>query len=363
MNIHKFIDMNEVIVNNRPLAKGTTDSVTQVIVSHLKSDNAGIDILNAPKAASDMSASFLNDLKSKYRVVTGRNSEGHIDAWLVHKHSGRRVTTKSNDRGYRAVSVNGRMYQEHRLIMALFYDVALPGWVVVNHAVSCTVWNEGKSNHPFNLRLTTAYGNKLDLKVRDGVRNKFTGYYFYEYRGKWHVQMKLPFAGGPQHFGYYDTEAEAFIVRCAVLHQKLGTFWAMTTGESGLVPRVKPDGSLVLPTEHGYDWAENLPYPEDWDDEFKARLEEMKLYWDAYHVFGIEDEEYFGDCASGLDVNAVVFNCVPAIINITEGLPVSYAHWFGPSQRFEFTNYYQRCIHACDLDAEPEDEGWMENDF
>ncbi|MCW3202789.1 hypothetical protein NWE47_03290 [Escherichia coli] len=89
----------------------------------------------------------------------------------------------------------------------------------------------------------------------------------------------------------------------------------------------------------------------------------MKLYWDAYHVFGIEDEEYFGDCVSGLDVNAVVFNGVPAIINITEGLPVSYAHWFGPSQRFEFTNYYQRCIHACDLDAEPEDEGWMENDF
>ncbi len=87
------------------------------------------------------------------------------------------------------------------------------------------------------------------------------------------------------------------------------------------MPRVKPDGSLVLPTEHGYDWAENLPYPEDWDDEFKAvRLEEMKLYWDAYHVFGIEDEEYFGDCVSGLDVNAVVFNGVPAIINITEGL-------------------------------------------
>ncbi|HDS9806562.1 TPA: hypothetical protein QH917_003957 [Escherichia coli] len=207
MNIHKFIDMNEVIASNHPLAKGTTDSVTQVIVSHL----------NAPKAASDMSASFLNDLKSKYRVVTGRNSE-------------------------------------------------------------------------------------------------------------------------------------AYIVRCAVLHQHFGAFWAMTTGESSLVPRVKPDGSLVLPTEHGYDW----------DDEFKARLEEMKLYWDAYHVFGIEDEEYFGDCVSGLDVNAVVFNGVPAIINITEGLPVSYAH---SSQRFEFTNYYQRCIHACDLDAEPEDEGWMENDF
>ncbi|MCV5290034.1 AP2 domain-containing protein, partial [Escherichia coli] len=72
-------------------------------MSHLKSGDAGIDILNAPKAASDMSASFLNDLKSKYRVVTGRNSEGHIDAWLAHKHSGRRVTTKSSKEGYRAV--------------------------------------------------------------------------------------------------------------------------------------------------------------------------------------------------------------------------------------------------------------------
>ncbi|HFO1840005.1 TPA: AP2 domain-containing protein [Escherichia coli] len=327
MNIHKFIDMNEVIASNHPLANGTTDSVTQVIVAHLKYSDAGIDILNAPNAASDMSASFLKDLKSKYRVVTGR------------------------------------MYQEHRLIMALFYDVALPGWVVVNHAVSCTIWNEGKSNHPFNLRLTTAYGNQLDKKVREGVRNKFTGYYFDEYRGKWRVKMKLPFAGGPQHFGYYDTEAEAYIVRCAVLHQKLGTFWAMTTGESGLVPRVKPDGSLVLPAEHGYDWAENLPYPEDWNDEFKDKLIGMNLYWDAYHVFGIEDEEYFGDGVSGLEVNAEVFNGVPAIIDITEGLPVSYVHWFGPSQRFEFNNYYQRCILACDLDAEPVEEDWMENDF
>lgn len=34
MNIHKFIDMNEVIASNHPLAKGTTDSATQVIVSH-----------------------------------------------------------------------------------------------------------------------------------------------------------------------------------------------------------------------------------------------------------------------------------------------------------------------------------------
>ena len=56
MNIHKFIDMNEVIASNHPLANGTSDSVTQVIVSHLKSSDAGIDILNAPKAASDMSA-------------------------------------------------------------------------------------------------------------------------------------------------------------------------------------------------------------------------------------------------------------------------------------------------------------------
>ncbi|HGB9620147.1 TPA: AP2 domain-containing protein [Escherichia coli] len=295
MNIHKFIDLNEVIASNHPLANGTTDSVTQVIVAHLKSSDAGIDILN--------------DLKSKYRVVTDRNSEGHIDAWLAHKHSGRRVTTRSNDKGYRAVNVNGRPYQEHRLIMALFYDVALPGWVVVNHAVSCTIWNEGKSNHPFNLRLTTAYGNQLDKKVREGVRNKFTGYHFDEYRGKWRVQMKLPFVGDLKHFGYYDTEAE------------------------------------------------------DWDDEFKDKLMEMHLYCDAYCVFGIEGDEDFGDFMSGLEVNAEVFNGVPAIIDITEGLPVSYAHWFGPSQRFEFNNYYQRCILACDLDAEPVEEDWMENDF
>ncbi|EFC0638665.1 AP2 domain-containing protein [Escherichia coli] len=363
MNIHKFIDLNEVIASNHPLANGTTDSVTQVIVAHLKSSDAGIDILNAPKVASDMSASFLNDLKSKYRVVTGRNSEGHIDAWLAHKHSGRRVTTRSNDKGYRAVNVNGRPYQEHRLIMALFYDVALPGWVVVNHAVSCTIWNEGKSNHPFNLRLTTAYGNQLDKKVREGVRNKFTGYHFDEYRGKWRVQMKLPFVGDLKHFGYYDTEAEAYIVRCAVLHKHLGSFWAVTTGESGLIPRVKPDGSLVLPAGDGYDWAEPLGEPEDWDDEFKDKLMEMHLYCDAYCVFGIEGDEDFGDFMSGLEVNAEVFNGVPAIIDITEGLPVSYAHWFGPSQRFEFNNYYQRCILACDLDAEPVEEDWMENDF
>ncbi|WP_065358265.1 hypothetical protein [Kluyvera georgiana] len=255
---------NLLISMNYPLFANVADSTHEIILEHITGSKPTELLDGLPSVADAITNDDLVYLKGRYELTHGFNSEGHRDSWLINKKTGRR--NKANKRGYRRMNLNGRKVMEHRAIMAMWADCPLPGWVVVNHAVNCTIWNDGKSNDVFNLRMTTSRGNSLDQKVRDGAPNLFTGYKWKADRQKWDVRPTLLDSSQPSVL-LTPSETTAYLVRCLLLLWSFGDFWWHIKGEHGLVPRVDPMHShkLIMPGHFGFDRA--LPLSEALSDD------------------------------------------------------------------------------------------------
>lgn len=259
---------DQLIKMNYPHIGNASDNTHEVIRKHLTGERASTYLETLPVVAEAITEEDLTYLKERYELIHGLNSEGQHDSWLVNKKTGKR--NKVDAQGYRNVKLKGKKVREHRLIMAMFHDCPIPGWVVVNHDKCCTIWSEGKSNDILNLRFTSRKGNQVDKKVREGAPNIFTGYRCLG--DKWKVQPQL-LDGSRPYIMTTASETTAYIMRCLVLLHEFGEFWWSIKGEAKLAPQANPSDphKLIMSGDFGYnyrnDWAlHNLIGHPDSDD-------------------------------------------------------------------------------------------------
>ena len=107
--------------------------------------------------------------------------------------------------GYLTVSVHGRLYQVHRVVMLMCYGFYGEGLEVdhINH-----VRND---NRLVNLRFVTRSENRKNQSVSSKNTSGVTGVYFSKARKKYRAQIKVDWK--VIHLGYFDTLEEAAAAR------------------------------------------------------------------------------------------------------------------------------------------------------
>ena len=112
---------------------------------------------------------------------------------------------KSNSDGYLNVSVNGRLYPVHRVVMLICYGFYGEGLEVdhINH-----VRND---NRLFNLRFVTRSENSKNQSVSSKSTTGVTGVYFSKSRNKFIAQIKVN--RQVHYLGCYNTLEEAAAAR------------------------------------------------------------------------------------------------------------------------------------------------------
>ena len=112
---------------------------------------------------------------------------------------------KSNSDGYLNVSVNGRNYPVHRVVMLMCYGFYGEGLEVdhINH-----VRND---NRLFNLRFVTRSENSKNQSVSSKNTSGVTGVYFSKAHRKYIAQIKVNRKA--MHLGMFDTLEEAAAAR------------------------------------------------------------------------------------------------------------------------------------------------------
>lgn len=112
---------------------------------------------------------------------------------------------ESNSDGYLTVSVHGRMYPVHRIVMLMCYGFYGEGLEVdhINH-----VRND---NRLVNLRFVTHGGNMRNKSVNSKNTSGVTGAYFLKDRKKYRARIVVE--GETTSLGNYDTLEEAAAAR------------------------------------------------------------------------------------------------------------------------------------------------------
>jgi len=138
-----------------------------------------------------------------YDPVTG------IFTWRVTK--GKRVPKGSvagclNDRGYRIITIDGKLYKAHRLVF-LYVDGYWPENQVdhINRART--------DNHRANLREASQQCQSRNYGALKSNISKIKGVHSHSLAKKWHALIMVN--GKNKHLGYYDTILDAAYARFA----------------------------------------------------------------------------------------------------------------------------------------------------
>tara|TARA_R110000772_G_scaffold7665_2_gene25848 strand:+ start:4158 stop:4649 length:492 start_codon:yes stop_codon:yes gene_type:complete len=120
----------------------------------------------------------------------------------------------SNGNGYMKVQINGKFYQNHRLIFLMHHGY-LPKQV--DH-----IDNDPLNNRIENLREASRAENSWNAGVSSTNTSGYKGVGFFKQTGRWRVRVKQH--GKTHHGGLYDTAEEANEVAMALREELHGEF-------------------------------------------------------------------------------------------------------------------------------------------
>ena len=130
--------------------------------------------------------------------------------WRIRNHSSIRRnyvagSSKGNNNGYRQVSIKGKHYHEHRIIMMLCFG-HIPENAEIDH-----INHVRDDNRLANLRFVTRSENRKNQSVSSKNTSGVTGVYFSKSRNKFRAQIKVN--RKIMHLGMFETLEEAAAAR------------------------------------------------------------------------------------------------------------------------------------------------------